>query len=413
MPNFLIRELDRTSAGNIFSTNHTVLVFGTATETALEKANNDKVIDDNNIIKLSSIADFTNYVGTDQGTPVEVTPNIISYGAQYAYELLRLGYSVLYKVIDTSFNSDTMDYLKDKALYQFRYIVPAIDNTSDDTSNIRTTFYTNIKSIIDGTDQTSVSSMGRGDCIGLFDVTELATKIEDIQNDANISSSYIFWFTPYVYYSNLSKVDSDNFNNTKLPGSFHYFACLAKSLQQYPEWYAVAGYNRGTSDYSISSVTTKLGETAANKLQPRKATTPPVNIILTENDNFYLWGNRTASKSENGLTAENFANIRQLCCTLKKQIYSACRTLIFDPNSDLLWLNFCNTIRPTLERMVSLQGIKDYSFEQLETSIKGKLFAAVRIVPIEAVEDFEIAVTLEDNLDETNVTVEEKLTGEE
>jgi hypothetical protein len=36
------------------------------------------------------------------------------------------------------------------------------------------------------------------------------------------------------------------------------------------------------------------------------------------------------------LTAQHFLNIRQLCTTLKKQIYVACRKFTFDPNSDVL-----------------------------------------------------------------------------
>lgn len=82
---------------------------------------------------------------------------------------------------------------------------------------------------------------------------------------------------------------------------------------------------------------------------------------------------------------------------------------MFDPNSDVLWLNFCGAISGTLERMKSLQGIRDYRLEKKDTDMKAKLFAAVRIVPIEAVEDFEIAITLEDNLDEPSIAINEDL----
>lgn len=72
-------------------------------------------------------------------------------------------------------------------------------------------------------------------------------------------------------------------------------------------------------------------------------------------------------------------------------------------------MNFCNAIRPTLELMKAQQGIKDYRFEQLPTDMKAKLFAAIRIVPIEAVEDFEIAIRLEDNLDDPTIIINEEL----
>lgn len=82
---------------------------------------------------------------------------------------------------------------------------------------------------------------------------------------------------------------------------------------------------------------------------------------------------------------------------------------MFDPNSDLLWLNFCNAIRPMLENMKANQGIADYRFEQQDTSVKAKLFAAIRIIPIEAVEDFEIGITLEDGFGEEAIQIKEYL----
>ena len=99
------------------------------------------------------------------------------------------------------------------------------------------------------------------------------------------------------------------------------------------------------------------------------------------------------------LIASDFLNIRQLCCTLKKQIYVACRQLTFDPNSEMLWINFKNKIHPILEKMKADQGIQDYEFVKIANAPKATLKAQIRIVPIEAVEDFEIDVTLEDSLD--------------
>lgn len=99
------------------------------------------------------------------------------------------------------------------------------------------------------------------------------------------------------------------------------------------------------------------------------------------------------------LIASDFLNIRQLCCTLKKQIYVACRQLTFDPNSEMLWINFKNKIRPILEKMKADQGIQDYEFVKITNAPKATLKAQIRIVPIEAVEDFEIDVMLEDSLD--------------
>lgn len=82
---------------------------------------------------------------------------------------------------------------------------------------------------------------------------------------------------------------------------------------------------------------------------------------------------------------------------------------MFDPNSDTLWLNFSNRIKLTLERMQGLEGIKDFIIERRPTNLKAKMFAVIRIIPIEAVEDFEVVVRMEDNLDEPNIEVQEEL----
>ena len=118
-----------------------------------------------------------------------------------------------------------------------------------------------------------------------------------------------------------------------------------------------------------------------------------------------MWGNRTAcelgkeDEDDGDLKASHFLNIRQLCTTIKKQVYVSCRRFTFDPNSEVLWINFKNSITPTLEKMKADQGISDYKFIKVATNQKAKLCAKIRIIPIEAVEDFDISLTLEDSLD--------------
>jgi hypothetical protein len=185
----------------------------------------------------------------------------------------------------------------------------------------------------------------------------------------------------------------------------------------FAEWYAAAGYNRGVSSYVIDHTSVKLGEIAINALEPRylvddpQKVQPPFacNVIANFRGSYYLWGNRTAalldSKAGGGdLTAKHFLNIRQLCATLKKQVYVACRRFTFDPNSDTLWFNFVNAITPTLDAMKADQGIRDYKIVKIFTDKKATLKARLRIIPIEAVEDFDITVALEDSFGNMSVT---------
>lgn len=227
--------------------------------------------------------------------------------------------------------------------------------------------------------------------------------------------------------------ETDYSENKKFPGGFHYLACFSNAIQKgYAEWYAAAGYTRGISKYTVDHATVKLGEIAINTLEPRQATTTEVqgtiigekdregapvtkdidlttacNVIANFRGAYYLWGNRTAAKLDNtDLNAKHFLNIRQLCTTIKKQLFVACRRFTFDPNSDTLWVNFVNAIRPTLELMKADQGIRDYKILKEPTDKKATLKARIRIIPIEAVEDFDITVSLEDAFGDTVANIE-------
>jgi hypothetical protein len=207
----------------------------------------------------------------------------------------------------------------------------------------------------------------------------------------------------------------------KFPGAFHYLACFMNSLRAgFAEWYAAAGYTRGVSSYMIDHTTVKLGEIAINALEPRNIVDDPAkvqpafacNVIANFRGSYYLWGNRTAHKlgsaaGGNDLVAHHFLNIRQLCTTIKKQLYVACRRFTFDPNSDTLWFNFVNAITPTLDVMKADQGVRDYKILKVFTDKKATLKAKIRIIPIEAVEDFDLEVSLEDSFGETSAVVTE------
>ena len=275
----------------------------------------------------------------------------------------------------------------------------------------------------------------RGDVLALIDLDESAIRanfassanglgnttkrtIQAIQKELGrqnfgLYGKYSAVFTPSVTYTNNLKTDF--YMNSHFPASFHYLACFAKSVfaDNFKEWFAVAGFTRGLSTYNIDSTAFKLGDIAVQALEPRYLVdgTPvnvACNVIVHNRGSYYIWGNRTAHallKTE--LVASHFLNIRQLCITLKKYIYNLCRNFTFDPNSDVLWANFTTALSPLLEQMKANQGIRDYLIEKVPTDLKGVLSARVRIVPIEAVEDFEIEVALEDAIGGATATVNE------
>ena len=101
------------------------------------------------------------------------------------------------------------------------------------------------------------------------------------------------------------------------------------------------------------------------------------------------------------LTASSFLNIRQLCIDIKKTLYRAARRFSFEPNSDALWVNFKGAITPLLEDMKANQGIKGYQVIKVNSNKKALLVARIKIVPIEAVEDFDLTVELADSIEVT------------
>lgn len=277
---------------------------------------------------------------------------------------------------------------------------------------------------------------GRGDCVALIEADEKTyVSATGVQTNPEVkiikainemtginadNGKFSALTVPSVHYI---MADNEIFGkNKKFPGAFHYLACFMNSLKLgFAEWYAAAGYTRGVASFIVDHTSVKLGEIAINALEPRNYEDPQsdypkfaCNVIANFRGSYYLWGNRTAhplgkkgSLDTGDLVASSFLNIRQLCCTIKKQLYVACRTFTFDPNSDTLWVNFCNAIRPTLEAMKADQGIRDYKILKVFTDKKATLKAKIRIIPIEAVEDFDLEVSLEDSFGETTAVVTE------
>lgn len=352
-------------------------------------------------------------------------------GNKIAYELLKAGYTVFYRVLDYGktaleqlSDADFWAPLKDKATYRIRYLTTggcydySVYKLMADVVNF------NNKTTLADADTLLPGSSGRGDCIALFDIDEsklspsyatpkeLATAFGDQAKLIEANKNCAIFAPRVVYVENEDEVYGAN--DIALPCSLHFLLCAAKAQENYAEWYAAAGYTRGIANKTIKYTTYNFGDLVINTLAPREPNSyigdngKAINLILNERGSYYLWGNRTAaSLDKNGLKFSHFLNIRQLCTTLKQVIWEASRRFTFDPNSDVLWINFVNAVRPTLERMKGDQGIAGYRLSKVETTEKAVLKAIIRIVPIEAVEDFDISIYLEDNVEGLNVEADE------
>lgn len=185
-----------------------------------------------------------------------------------------------------------------------------------------------------------------------------------------------------------------------MPASFAYLYALASSVKNNPIWLAVAGVVRGQIS-NFKDIEFIVDEGVANKWQ--SDTTICINPIRNVRPYGYcIDGNRTLSRNLEGLKDNSFTNVRLLVIEAKKIASQAMNRLMFESNDSVLWNNFKSLVEPTLDQMKSNRGITDYKITRLETTKKASVAGLIRIMPIEAVEDFTITFSLEDNV----VTVE-------
>jgi hypothetical protein len=274
--------------------------YGKLRDTAFEYV----VIDeDTDFEKVTDVQGFYQIKVGEEGVDKVETNH---YGNQIAYELLGLGYTVLYKRIvadDAEIEEqdkseklaalNTDEYwsnLKDKTIYDFRYIMTGLleDNTQVNAAITKL-------------------AEERGDCIALLDInkdvyegkTDQRAIVKAISNEVVNkcpNSKFAALFAPYVKYTNIDL--KNEYSNKTFPASFHYLACAATAAENYSEWYAVAGYTRGKCNkYTVDTVGCRLGEIAINELEPRcstyddknkEGTDKAINLVVKIKGSYYL-----------------------------------------------------------------------------------------------------------------------------
>ena len=182
-----------------------------------------------------------------------------------------------------------------------------------------------------------------------------------------------------------------------MPASFGYLLSLAVSIQTNANWLAIAGVARGLVPYIQKlSPMERLSNKIADDVYQQRTGVAINPITEIKPYGLTIWGNRTLKNNAINLTATSFLNIRNLVSDVKKIAYVTAKRLMFEQNSDILWINFKAGITPLLDQMVSGQGLTGYKIIKGKTSEKGKVVATIRLYPIYAVEDFEITVAISD-----------------
>lgn len=215
-------------------------------------------------------------------------------------------------------------------------------------------------------------------------------------------------FTPWGDYTCVT-VDDPTATVQAMPASFGYLLCLANAIKTSPNWLAMAGVTRGIVPNLRRLRTTKvLSNVIAENYQPKYGLEEnKISINAITNVKPYgltIWGNRTLKPVHSkGTVATNFLNTRNMISDIKKLAYNTAKSLMFEQDSDELWLRFKSGVSPLLDQLKSGFGISDYKLIRSNTKYNGKaltrgeLAAIIKIFPLYAIEYFEITVLVSDN----------------
>lgn len=221
------------------------------------------------------------------------------------------------------------------------------------------------------------------------------------------TNSFGAMFTPYGDYSCVTVTDVARMVQS-MPASFGYLMSLSTAIKSSPNWLAMAGVARGSVPNLKELNTDKiLTNVIAEDYQPKwGAEGNQVSVNAITNIKPYgltIWGNRTLEPvAEKGTTALNFLNTRNMISDIKKVAYSTAKALMFEQDSDTLWLRFKSGISPLLDQLKGGFGISNYKIIRGTTKYngdpltRGEMAAVIKIYPLYAIEYFEITVVVAD-----------------
>lgn len=244
-----------------------------------------------------------------------------------------------------------------------------------------------------------MAANSRKDCIALIDhlnnPIRALTGSDSVYGSINsqnyrVTSDYAAMFTPWFVYGTLKN------SSQYMPGSFAYLISLAEAIKSSANWLAVAGVTRGTVPGAVRLNTVdKLTNSIANSYMPTTGGVCINPVTNIKNYGLTIWGNRTlAATQANTEKALYYLNMRSLINEVKKVCFKSSQRLMFEQNSDVLWVNFKSMITPILDEMASSSGISGYKIIKVDTEKKTEVQAVIRLYPIYAVEAFDISIVL-------------------
>lgn len=337
---------------------------------------------------------------TVEGNKVEFAVNVTDGADVPVVETSHLKY-----LYDRFSSDEFFTRLTDKGTYSVKYI----------TSGGYPTYFVDDQGM---SDNFMTAAATRGDAVAIIDheyapEKPLGISANSIYKSVNehfkklSNATYAAMFTPYGVYSLTRSGVS-----VVMPASFGYLMSLATAIQTSPNWLAMAGVTRGlvpgyTPIANDPIITNVIAEDYQPKFGDNEANVVGINAIT--NIRPYgqcIWGNRTlyktATQSQGGATPHCFLNTRNMISDIKKVAYTTAKELMFEQNSDTLWLKFKSGVSPLLEQLRNGNGISKYQIIKGATHYDGsslarnELAAIIRVYPRYAVEYFEVTIVVSD-----------------
>ena len=344
---------------------------------------------------------------------------------QFLTQVLELGGRV---VVANSWE-DAKEYCGDRNQYDIKFILAK--EVNEDVWDEKQDIVIPTQDISDLSNALIIAQK-RKDCVIVY--TKITTSYsENEKNALTAACNYITEDTKKEFFSDEEKqpvgkyvlpfyanetagVHDINDSSIQLDaGQAYILAFLNNVAQGRAEWLAIAGSVKGAIPYNYK-VDDFLTEEEIDNMQLRKYDANnliAINPIVNMNPwGTRIWGNRTclpnesvkdendtANKDADQLVASSFANIRIAICDIKKALYKAARKYQFEQNTDVLWVNFTSEVNSLLEEMKSSYGIVGYRWRRDVANERAKIKATLKIVPIEAVEDFDLTIELADSLE--------------
>ena len=267
----------------------------------------------------------------------------------------------------------------------------------------------------------------RGDAVALIDHTDnpersiyeedelsVISKVRDTFSSIDDKvASHGTMFTPWYSCTHVVIAGESNMQwNNFMPASLAYLSSLSTQLKNYNPWLAVSGVIRGKIPYfgtlhTNYILTNNVADSYQSVPSDEIAEYPLISInpiTYIRQYGYCIWGNRTLRNNKLGTKASSFLNIRNIVSDIKKVLYETSQQLLFEQNTDILWLNFKSSVTPILDRMVSSYILSDYKLTKYNIDPESgdpvpayMVLANLKIMPINSVEVFDLTVQLENN----------------